>query len=136
MSRVIEQRKAARVSSLTVSYIQQFWNALDSQEILQAGTPRGGSDILGALDKSSAQQKWDLLNDWMTTNGTWTGNAGATSFRISQSFRAEWPTPAVWMDLVVLRADDPFKIFLAQLNERRRQYTDKNGVKHRPRIHD
>ena len=135
MSKVIEQHRANKLVQAILGYMLQFYNGLDDMLILNSGASAPGStDIAGALDKSLAQQKWDLFNDWLQTSGTWQPPAGtAQSYRISQDFINHFDTIPVWLENTVLTEDDPYGLFLSQQKDRRVQWTI-NGVKHRHRV--
>jgi len=118
MSRLIKESELIKIVIGTVGLIQQFWNDLDTIQILEAGTPAPG-DFTSFLPGGDVNaEKWEILNDWMQTIGPWEGLRTA-HFRKNPKFNAAHPTPAVWIDQFLRQASDPFDIFLPQTEEGR-----------------
>jgi hypothetical protein len=133
MSRVIPESKVNRIVLTAANYIQNFYNALDSEVIKVAGLPGGITDVFGAMDKTLDAQKWELTNDWLQTNGSWTP-PDVQGYRISQKFIKAWPTPSVWASGALVASDDPYGIFLPQPNSPRERLIGPAGDVHHRRI--
>jgi hypothetical protein len=128
----MEEHKVVLIAVGAVGLVQQFYNDLDSIQILEAGSaPPGLTDLLPGADISA--EKWELTNDWLQTVGSWSGER-TPHFRVSKAFIAAHPTPAVWASTFLLLPDDPFGLFLPQAEEGRIVVGHFNGKPVRKRL--